>query len=48
VFRWNKAAAKIYGVRTIPANFLIDPNGKIIAKNLHGDALSAALEKYLH
>ncbi|WP_254060882.1 TlpA disulfide reductase family protein [Mucilaginibacter sp. L196] len=44
---WDDGAAKIYGVRAIPANFLIDPSGKIIAENLHGEALEAALEKYI-
>ncbi|SDJ59639.1 Peroxiredoxin [Pedobacter sp. ok626] len=36
-------AAKLYGVTAIPQNFLIDPNGRIIAKNLKG----AELEKKL-
>ena len=44
---WENAAAKLYGVRAIPANFLVDPNGKIIAKNLHGDELGKTLARYL-
>lgn len=40
---WNNAAAVQYGVRAIPANFLIDPQGKIIARNLRGEELSKAL-----
>ncbi|WP_129718082.1 TlpA disulfide reductase family protein [Pedobacter sp. SYP-B3415] len=40
---WNSAPAKLYGVRAIPANVLIDPNGVIIARNLYG----AELEKKL-
>jgi peroxiredoxin len=36
---WNNAAAKLYGVNSIPANFLLDKDGIIIAKNLRGDAL---------
>ena len=36
-------AAKLYGVTAIPQNFLLDPNGRIIAKNLKG----AELEKKL-
>jgi peroxiredoxin len=40
---WNNEAAKLYGVRAIPQNFLIDPNGKIIAKNLRGEALEQKL-----
>ena len=33
---WKSKPAALYVVRGIPANFLIDPSGKIIAKNLHG------------
>jgi peroxiredoxin len=36
---WNSAAAKLYGVNSIPANFLLDKSGVIIAKNLRGEAL---------
>ena len=43
---WNSKFAAIYGVRSIPSNFLIDKNGIIVAKNLRGPALEAALEKY--
>jgi thiol-disulfide isomerase/thioredoxin len=34
-----------YRVRSIPANFLIDPNGIIIAKNLRGDDLEKKLKE---
>jgi peroxiredoxin len=40
---WDSEAAALYAVRGIPQNFLIDPNGKIIAKNLRGDDLEAKL-----
>ncbi|GGH23091.1 TlpA disulfide reductase family protein [Mucilaginibacter phyllosphaerae] len=40
---WNSKAADMYAVRGIPQNFLIDPNGKIIGKNLRGDDLHAKL-----
>jgi peroxiredoxin len=40
---WQSAAAKIYGVNGIPATFLLDRNGKIIGKNLRGEALEAKL-----
>lgn len=40
---WNNAAARLYHVYSIPANFLIDPSGKIIAKNLRGAALENTL-----
>lgn len=44
---WENAAAKLYGVRAIPQNFLLDPSGKIVAKNLRGDALNAKLAELL-
>ncbi|ANI88034.1 hypothetical protein A9P82_01070 [Arachidicoccus ginsenosidimutans] len=40
---WENAAAQLYMVTAIPQNFLIDPNGVIIAKNLRGDALESKL-----
>ncbi len=36
---WNNAVAKQYGIRAIPQNFLLDPEGKIIAKNVRGEEL---------
>jgi peroxiredoxin len=42
---WQSEAAKKYGVQAIPANFLLDKEGKIIAKNLRGDALEAKLSE---
>jgi len=33
---WKSKEADLYAVRGIPANFLLDPSGKIIAKSLHG------------
>ena len=44
---WNSKHAAIYGIRSIPSNFLIDSKGIILARNLRGPALDAALEKYL-
>lgn len=40
---WDNEVAKAWGVRAIPQNFLLDPNGKVVAKNLRGDALDAKL-----
>lgn len=37
---WDNAVAKEYGVGSIPQNFLIDPQGKIIGKGLRGDELA--------
>lgn len=34
-------------IRTIPANYLLNAEGEIIAKNLHGDALIAFIETYM-
>jgi peroxiredoxin len=40
---WNNAAAALYFVHSIPQNYLIDPDGKIIAKNLRGEDLENKL-----
>ncbi len=42
---WNNAAAKEYGVKSIPTNYLLDPDGKVIAKNLRGEALQESLSE---
>lgn len=44
---WSNEAARLYGVSGIPQNFLLDPQGKIIAKNLRGDALVNKLKEIL-
>jgi peroxiredoxin len=44
---WNSKHAAIYGVRSIPTNFLIDGDGIIVASGLRGPALDAAIAKYL-
>ena len=44
---WNNAAAQLYRVQSIPQNFLIDPNGKIVAKDLRGQDLEKKLCEYL-
>jgi peroxiredoxin len=41
----NNEAAKLYDVKFIPQNFLIDRNGKLLATNLLGDALAKKLEE---
>ena len=40
---WKNDVAVMYGVNAIPQNYLIDPQGKIIGKDLRGDALNAKL-----
>jgi peroxiredoxin len=42
---WMNDVAKIYGVQSVPANFLIDPQGKIVAKNLRGEDLDKKLSE---
>ncbi|MFV0590403.1 MAG: TlpA family protein disulfide reductase [Draconibacterium sp.] len=44
---WQSKLAAIYRVRSIPSNYLLDENGVIIAKDLRGPSLDAALQKYL-
>lgn len=44
---WSNEAARQYNVQSIPQNFLIDPNGVIVAKNLRGEALFAKLKELL-
>ena len=44
---WNSVAGAAYGVKAIPQSFLLDPQGKIIAKNLRGEALAAKLQEVL-
>lgn len=44
---WQSRPAALYGVNSIPANFLIDGNGVIVAKGLRGPALESTLESFL-
>lgn len=43
---WRNDASKQYGVKGIPANFLIDADGIIVAVNLRGAALESTLKKF--
>lgn len=45
---WSNEAAQKYKVEGIPQNFLIDPNGKIVAKNLRGEELMKTLKDLLN
>ena len=40
---WDNDVAKLYGIKSIPQNYLLDPSGKIIGKNLRGDELNKKL-----
>jgi peroxiredoxin len=44
---WSCAAAKLYAVNSIPANFLLDNKGTIIGKNLRGDELYNKVKELL-
>lgn len=44
---WNSEGAVLYGVPAIPHTVLIDRNGIITAKNLHGNELREAIESLL-
>jgi peroxiredoxin len=44
---WKNEVAVKYGITSIPQNFLLDPQGKIIAKNLRGEDLQSFLASLL-
>lgn len=44
---WNEPAAKLYGIRAIPQNLLIDQNGKVVASNLRGETLYKKVQSLL-
>ncbi len=44
---WNNAVAQQYKIQSIPSNMLVDPDGKIIGKNLRGEELMATLKNLL-
>ncbi|MFT4202326.1 MAG: TlpA disulfide reductase family protein [Chitinophagaceae bacterium] len=45
---WDNEVAQLYGIQSIPQNFLLDPTGKIIARDLRGDALEQKLASLLN
>jgi peroxiredoxin len=44
---WGNEVAVQYGIQSIPSNFLVSPEGKIIARNLRGEDLEAKLQELL-
>lgn len=44
---WRSSAAALYSISSIPATFLLDKEGRIIDKNLRGEALHIRLEELL-
>lgn len=45
--QWQSQAAAIYGVRSIPATFILDREGRIVAKDLRGAELERAVKQLL-
>ncbi|MFZ9660707.1 MAG: redoxin domain-containing protein [Chitinophagaceae bacterium] len=45
---WSNEVAQKYRVESIPQNFLIDPNGKIVGKNLRGEELLSKLNQLIN
>lgn len=41
---WNNAAAQEFGVHVVPSNFLLDRDGKVIARNIREEALGNTLK----
>jgi peroxiredoxin len=44
---WDCAAARLYGIGSIPANFLLDETGTIIARDLRGEELFNKVKELL-
>lgn len=42
---WSNEAAVLYGVRAVPQNYLVDPQGNIVAINIKGEKLHEELAK---
>ncbi|RFZ84158.1 AhpC/TSA family protein [Mucilaginibacter terrenus] len=42
---WNNNVGRLYGIRAVPACFLVDANGKIIATDVRGESLNAKLKE---
>ena len=45
---WENSVAQLYGVQGIPMNYLLDKDGKIIAKGLRGEDLEKTLAELVH
>jgi len=44
---WKNKVSTLYGINSIPATYLVGPDGKVVASNLRGEKLGAELEKLL-
>ena len=45
---WQDPIAKLYNISAIPAAFLIDSEGRILAKNLRGEKLKEKVKELLN
>ena len=45
---WNNEVGRLYGVRAVPASFLLDAQGKIIGNGLRGEPLNKKLAEVFH
>ena len=45
---WQNEGAQLYAVNSIPHTMLVDADGTILARGLHGEALQAKLEEVLN
>jgi hypothetical protein len=45
---WNNEVGRLYGVRAVPANFLVGKDGKIVGAGLRGDELNKKLAEMLN
>jgi hypothetical protein len=43
----NSIAVQLYGIGSVPQNFLIDRNGNIVARNAYGDDLAGELRRLM-
>jgi len=44
---WDEPIARQYNVESIPATFLLDASGKVVAQDLRGDELKAKIQELL-
>ena len=44
---WKEPIAEQYNVKSIPATFILDATGKIVAKDLRGDELKAKVKELI-
>jgi len=45
---WQNQVAVQYGIRAVPQNYLVNPEGKIVAQNLRGPEVTARLAEFIH